>query len=80
MKWRVYDIEWDKHPDTLTLGREPKFKFSELPKETVVETGDFNGFYETDMERRQEMIDEIAEELIDAWEWNPDTFCFKEIT
>lgn len=77
-KWRVYDIEWDNHEPDL-FGKKPRVGFTELPKETVVETGDFNGSYETDMERRQEIIDEIAELLIDAWDWSPNTFCFKEM-
>ena len=75
MKWRVYDIEWDKtKPDW-----EVRFQYHELPKETIVETGDFNGFYETDMERRQAIRDEIAEELIEAWDWCPNAFAYKVI-
>ena len=79
MKWRVYEIEWDKNEPELADGKKPRYKYEELPKETVVQTGDFNGFYETDWERRQDMIDEISEELIEKFDWCPNVFGFKEI-
>jgi hypothetical protein len=65
VKYKVYNIEWVS----------PR---KGLPKATVVEIDVCPGFWETDAECRQEIIDGIGEEL-DAKYGDAYTFCFKAI-
>ena len=66
VKYKVYGIEWCAPRDG-------------LPKETVVEIDVCPGFWETDAERRQEIIDGIGEELEEKYDTGAYAFCFKAI-
>lgn len=76
VKYKVTEIVWNKEPNPDWEDRVPR---EQLPTETEVEIDVCPGWWDTDKERRQEIIDNISDELEDRYGWWVDEFRFTPI-